>query len=342
MNRIPCRNKGYGLEHSTGHGINKARDTVMSDSEDSTVTYTVVSSPFADLPDIGSPGVDGPTVMPEDPYAYVVAAFQASSSPDYVSVLTEEQPLPAAASPTADSPGYVPEEDPKEDDDEDPEEDPADYPANGGDDGDDDDDEDEDVVSVDHAPSAKETEPFETDESVATPPPHPAYRVIASRSDFEVGESSSAPTARPLDVLGQTMILLLLMKQGDYAGSRERYDIYTRLDDEQSERQLMAGRLNMLYRDRRTHARTARLVEAKARMSREALGTIHGADDPWMLAVITELQAADRRRQAAITELLAADRRRQAQFIETLKLLKRLQTQMTEFERQQGPAKGPT
>ncbi|GJS63418.1 hypothetical protein Tco_0677982 [Tanacetum coccineum] len=56
----------------------------MSDSEDSTVTYTAVSSPFADLPDIGSPGVDGPPVMPEDPYAYVVAAFQAPPSPDYV------------------------------------------------------------------------------------------------------------------------------------------------------------------------------------------------------------------------------------------------------------------
>ncbi|GJS53718.1 hypothetical protein Tco_0627080 [Tanacetum coccineum] len=59
-------------------------------------------------------------------------------------------------------------------------------------------------------------------------------------------------------------------------------------------------------------------------------------------AVITELQAADCGRQATITEMLAADRRRQKQFIETLKLLKRLQTQMTEFERQQGPAKGPT
>ncbi|GJY42825.1 hypothetical protein Tco_0431038 [Tanacetum coccineum] len=47
-------------------------------------------------------------------------------------------------------------------------------------------------------------------------------------------------------------------------------EIYTRLDDEQSKRQLMAGRLNMLYRDRRAHARTARLMEAEARMSREA------------------------------------------------------------------------
>ncbi|GJU19153.1 hypothetical protein Tco_1152495, partial [Tanacetum coccineum] len=43
-------------------------------------------------------------------------------------------------------------------------------------------------------------------------------------------------------------------------------------------------------------------------------------------AVITELQAADRKRQATIIELLAVDRRRQAQFIKALKLLKRLQT----------------
>ncbi|GKC99148.1 hypothetical protein Tco_1169423, partial [Tanacetum coccineum] len=59
--------------------------TVMSDYEDSTVTYTAVSSPFGGLSDIGSPGVDGPPVMPEDPYAYVVAAFQALPLPDYVS-----------------------------------------------------------------------------------------------------------------------------------------------------------------------------------------------------------------------------------------------------------------
>ncbi|GKC53522.1 hypothetical protein Tco_1076267, partial [Tanacetum coccineum] len=203
----------------------------MSDFEDFTVTYTAVSSPFADLPDIRSPGVDGPPVMPEDPYAYVVAAFQSPPSPDYVpgpkyppslefvpeSVYLEfmppeddvlpakEQPLPAAISPIADSPGYVPESDPEEDleedDDEDHEEDPTDYPANGGDNGDDEDkssDDDEDDVdieedeeeehlaplesitvalpTVDHAPSAEETEPFETDESATTPPPHPAYR----------------------------------------------------------------------------------------------------------------------------------------------------------------------
>ncbi|GJV82283.1 hypothetical protein Tco_1522181 [Tanacetum coccineum] len=43
-------------------------------------------------------------------------------------------------------------------------------------------------------------------------------------------------------------------------------EIYTRLDDEQTERQLLAGQLNMLFRDRRAHARTARLMEAEARI----------------------------------------------------------------------------
>nr|GEZ92951.1 hypothetical protein [Tanacetum cinerariifolium] len=31
-----------------------------------------------------SQGEDGPPVMPEDPYAYVVAAFKALPPPDYV------------------------------------------------------------------------------------------------------------------------------------------------------------------------------------------------------------------------------------------------------------------
>ncbi|GKF22953.1 hypothetical protein Tco_0075275, partial [Tanacetum coccineum] len=202
--------------------------TVMSDFEDSTIIYTAVSSLFEGLSDIGSSRVDGPPVKPEDPYAYVVAAFQAPPSPNYVSgpkyppspdfvpkpvypefmpledevLPAEEQPLPAAASPTADSPGYVPESDPKEDDNEDPEEDPTDYPV----------DEEEEhpapaiaLPAVDHAPSAEETEPFETDESMATPPPHSAYRVtvrisirdeppIPFWSDIEVARLLAIPT----------------------------------------------------------------------------------------------------------------------------------------------------
>ncbi|GJU64930.1 hypothetical protein Tco_1246765 [Tanacetum coccineum] len=102
-------------------------------------------------------------------------------------------------------------------------------------------------------------------------------------------------------------------------------EIYTRLDDEQSGRQLLAGRLNMLFRDRRAHAQVMSLrTTVLAQQSQ-----------------IRELQSADRRRQTVISELLAADYRRQRQLTEALKLVKSLQTQMAELQRQQGPAKGP-
>ncbi|GKA75187.1 hypothetical protein Tco_0781565, partial [Tanacetum coccineum] len=105
----------------------------MSDSEDSIVTYMVISSPFGGLSDIESPGVDGPPMMPEDPYAYVVAAFLALPSLDYVSG-PKYPPLPEFVP----EPGY-PEFMPPEDDADDEEEDkddaeeeehpaPADYP----------------------------------------------------------------------------------------------------------------------------------------------------------------------------------------------------------------------
>ncbi|GKA49353.1 hypothetical protein Tco_0742426 [Tanacetum coccineum] len=123
----------------------------MSDSEDSTVTYTAVSSPFGCMSDIGSPGVDGPPVMLEDPYAYVVAALVMPPKDDVLPA--EEQPLPVAISPTAVSPGYIADSNLKEDE-EDPEENPIDYPVDRGDDDDDDDEssddeEDDDDVEVD-------------------------------------------------------------------------------------------------------------------------------------------------------------------------------------------------
>ncbi|GJW89251.1 hypothetical protein Tco_0164591 [Tanacetum coccineum] len=484
----------------------------MSDSDESGVTYTEISSPFEGLSDIGSPGVVGPEHeglpwMLDEPYVQVI--LQAPPSPDYIPgpeepqspplpdfvpkpvypeympqedevFPAEEQPLPAAASPTAQSPDYVPESDPEadpeEDDDEDPEEDPVDYPADGGDDGDDEDepsndDEDEEVdikaddkeeeehpapadstvvalPAADQASSAEETEPFETDESAATPPPHPAYRVTARISipapvptpvwsDAEVSRLlviplpplpvsspvpvlSPSPPASPIRPLGYRAAMIRLrveaastshslllpppiilshtrpdasssgtpplhllstdrredrpevradygfvatidreirrdlerdvgygitnswdeiveamqgtpvvtdvvelsqrMTEFETRVRRDTNEVYTRLDDEQSGPQLLAGRLNMLFKDRRAHARTARLMETEARM---------------------KLQSADRRRQTVITEMLAVDHRRQKQLTEALKLIKRLQTQMTEFKRQQGPAKGP-
>ncbi|GJR70225.1 hypothetical protein Tco_0016290 [Tanacetum coccineum] len=368
--------------------------------------------------------------------------------------------MPAAASPTAQSPDYVPEsdheEDPEEDDDEDPEEDHVDYPANGGDDEDEssEDDEDDDVdieanddeeeeehpapanstvvalLAADQALSAEETEPFETDEYAATPPPHPAYRVTArisipapvptpvwsdaevarllaistppasslspwssplpqipspplpqipspplpvsspvhmlsplppaslirlldyravmirlkaeaastshslplpppiilshTRPDapssripplhllstdhredrpevtlpprkrlgialglrYEIGESSSAAAARPARGLRDEIVeamqgIPVLIDVAEFSQRmtkfetrvrRDTNEVYMRLDDEQTGQQLLASRLNMLFRDRRAHARIARLMKTEARMSREDWG----------------------------------------------------------------------
>ncbi|GKC75915.1 putative reverse transcriptase domain-containing protein, partial [Tanacetum coccineum] len=47
-------------------------------------------------------------------------------------------------------------------------------------------------------------------------------------------------------------------------------EIYVRLDDAHDDRLLMSGQLNLLRRDRRSYARTARLMESEARASREA------------------------------------------------------------------------
>ncbi|GJR23307.1 hypothetical protein Tco_0971834 [Tanacetum coccineum] len=550
---------------------------------------TKVSSPFEDLSDIGSPRADDHEYlelpeMLEDPY--VEAALQAPPSPDYVpgpeepeqappspdyipgpehtddEIVVEDQPDAEDASPTAQSPDYVPESDPEadpeEDDDEDPEEDPVDYSADGGDDEDDEDepseeDEDDDVdmeadgdeeeeehpapadsivvalPATDQAPSAEETEPFETDESAATPPPHPAYRVTArisipapvptpvwsdaevarllaistppssplspwssplpqipspslplsppsplrphllpilyhyhhpsysppTRPDapsfgippplpisiptsspplllptssrreditevtlppckrlgialgpgYEVGESSSAAAARPAgglradygfvatmdreirrdperevgygitdswDEIVETLQgapvstdteLGRHMQAFETSVRQDTDEIYTRLDDEQSQRQLLAGRLNMLFRDRRTHAYTYHPMETEARLSREAWGRSMDASDLaseevmslrttilGQMSEIRELYAADRKRQAMISEMLKADQRRsteigelrtadhtqQEQLIQTLTVMQSLQGQG-----QQGPVGGP-
>ncbi|GJS33224.1 hypothetical protein Tco_0531606 [Tanacetum coccineum] len=147
-----CVRTELGLGTRCRDGVSAIRrvlNSVMSDSDESGVTHTEVSSPFEDLSDIGSPRADDHELLelphlPEDPY--LEAALQAPPSPDYVrhsdrESLAEDQPYAEDASPIALSPDYVPESDPEadpeEDDDEDPEEDPIDYPADGGDDGDD-------------------------------------------------------------------------------------------------------------------------------------------------------------------------------------------------------------
>ncbi|GKE76515.1 hypothetical protein Tco_1542635 [Tanacetum coccineum] len=160
---------------------------MSSDSASFEVTYTSISSH-------GDPlvwAVDFFRLQePDSPEA-------APASPDY--------PYVVADSPITLSPGYVADSDPEEDPEEDSEDGPVDYPADGGDGDDDDssnDDEEEKEASeeeevseeeeaeeeeehlasadsvvapvADHVPSSKETEPFKTDESTATPPSPPA------------------------------------------------------------------------------------------------------------------------------------------------------------------------
>nr|GFB02932.1 hypothetical protein [Tanacetum cinerariifolium] len=321
----------------------------MSDSDELGVTYTDISSPFEELSDIGSSRADDhehlelPEML-EDPYVEV--ALQAPPSPDYIpgpeepeqappspdyvpgpkhdddKIVAEDQPYVEDVSPTAQPPEYVPESDleehPEDNDDEDPEDDP--------------------------------TEPFETDESAATLPPHPAYRVTARISilapvpmpawlgialgpGYEVGESSSAAAARPTGGLRADYGFVATMDreimhdperevgygitdswdeivetlQGAPVSTDTKQDtdeIYMRLDDEQTERQPLAGRLNMLFRDR--HA--SDLVHGEV-MSPHT--TVLG-----QMTEIRELHAADRRRQIVILELLRADHRRSTEIIE--------------------------
>ncbi|GKD99039.1 hypothetical protein Tco_1382936, partial [Tanacetum coccineum] len=115
-------------------------------------------------------------------------------------------------------------------------------------------------------------------------------------------------------------------------------EIYRRLDDVQSEQQMGTSRVNMLFRDRRAHARTARLMEIEARMSREAWGWSMDASDlacTDVMALRTQMVA----QQSEITELRVANRMRQTQFTEALKLIKIIQTQLTALQSRQGPAR---
>ncbi|GJY46477.1 hypothetical protein Tco_0435540 [Tanacetum coccineum] len=142
----------------------------MSDSEDSTVTYTTVSNPFKDRPDY-MPGPKEPQSPPS--LDFVPEPMYPEYMPLEDEILpTEEQPLPTAASPTADSPGYVPESDPEEEpkeDDEDPEEDPADR----------DDDDEEEEPSRDDVDDEDEDEEEEEEHPALADSVAPVHRMTA-------------------------------------------------------------------------------------------------------------------------------------------------------------------
>ncbi|GKE73385.1 hypothetical protein Tco_1535426 [Tanacetum coccineum] len=106
------------------------------------------------------PGPEEPQSPP--PLDFILEPMYPEYIPQEDEILpVEEQPLPAAVSPTADSLGYVPESHPEEEpeeDDEDPKEDPTDYPADRDDD-DDDEDEDEEEEEEEHPAPADSVPP---------------------------------------------------------------------------------------------------------------------------------------------------------------------------------------
>ncbi|GKF59848.1 hypothetical protein Tco_0176634 [Tanacetum coccineum] len=146
--------------------------------------------------------------------------------------MAEEQPLPAAASPTADSPGYVPKSDPEEDD-EDPEEDPTDYPTARDDDDDEDANEDEDEEEEEHPAPANSVPPVHRmtarisirDEptislppreeverllALTTPPPSPLTLLSSPLPHIPSPSFPASPPASPICPLGYQAAMIRL------------------------------------------------------------------------------------------------------------------------------------
>nr|GFB36422.1 hypothetical protein [Tanacetum cinerariifolium] len=113
------------------------------------------------------------------------------------------------------------------------------------------------------------------------PPPSPirslGYRAVMIRLRAEaVSTSYSLPLQPPSASRREDIPEVTLPPQKrlerevDYGITDSWDEIVETLQGAPTERQLLAGRLNMLFRDRRAHASTRHLMETEARMSREA------------------------------------------------------------------------
>nr|GEU41658.1 zf-CCHC domain-containing protein/UBN2 domain-containing protein [Tanacetum cinerariifolium] len=281
-------------------------DTIMSDSEDSTVTYTTVSSPCEGRSGDVSQGVDRPPVMPKDPYAYVVAAFQALHPPDYVPVPEEPEQAPPSPVYTPYVPEpvyseYIPSKENVFPSEEQPL--PEEVPS-----GDDADEEDEEQDEDDN--DEEEEHPGSAD---SIPPSHALRRLsIVHCPRYEARESSAAAAARPIEGrradygfvdsveaeirrqrvedirygIKDTWIDLrdvaeeeeLTTLEGvntrvtDLAAVQEQdiQDIYKVMEDTQGRQTQIFQRVEALVDDSHYHYETGRLVDQEARCSREA------------------------------------------------------------------------
>ncbi|GJR48795.1 hypothetical protein Tco_1316898 [Tanacetum coccineum] len=209
----------------------------MSDSNESGITYKEVSSPFKGLSDIRSPRADDQEYlelpgMPEDPYVVPLSGPHPLQISCLALRIIEAHFARLCSKPQAHTDdeivadglargveGCLTQLSVTDYD-------HVDYPPDGGDDSDneegsseDDEDDDMDIEAndeeeeehlapansvvvalpaTDQAPSAEETEPFETDESAATPPPHPAYRCQTSSPISTPPSSPLSPWSSPL------------------------------------------------------------------------------------------------------------------------------------------------
>nr|GEZ01404.1 ribonuclease H-like domain-containing protein [Tanacetum cinerariifolium] len=174
----------------------------------------------------------------------------------------EEQPLPAVASPTAESPGYIPEsdpdEDPKEDNDEDPEEDPADYPA-------DHDDEEEEVDPSGYDANEEDKEQDEDDDDEEEEHPASADSIPPPPALQDIGYGIRDTWIDPRDVAEEEALTTL---KG--VNTRDTQDIYRVMEDTQGRQTKIFQRVEALVDDSQYHYETSQLVDQEARCSREA------------------------------------------------------------------------
>ncbi|GJR54041.1 putative reverse transcriptase domain-containing protein [Tanacetum coccineum] len=104
--------------------------------------------------------------------------------------------------------------------------------------------------------------------------------------------------------------------------------MYGIMEDAQDDWSQLRGRVNLLYRDRPVYRRLAVMIEREAKMSHKAWGLSMDASEyarSDVMSFCTMVVA----QSALISELQSADHRRQ-------------RTQMVEFQRQHGPAEGPS
>ncbi|GKD21477.1 hypothetical protein Tco_1223180 [Tanacetum coccineum] len=178
---------------------------MSSNNTSSTVTYTSVSSDSNGPSSWGIPLENADEILDVDPYEEVAQQGQAHPlSPAYVPdpMELDEHPYAKDASPTAELPGYIADSDPIKDD---IDADSIDYPDEPGTDDEDEDPEEdpieehepenEDAKEDESSEDSDETEPFEENETAATPPPprSPQTRVLFSQTRLRRAQKTVRP-----------------------------------------------------------------------------------------------------------------------------------------------------